>query len=237
MNCSIHGSTEIILLTNFTIGVEMKVFSRGIILLSSITIIGCGSLTDLFEDSGTPCGTPNYFNGTPGAEMGVNDFGIDPQNPQDGSDIAQSFLLTKDTTISYFDLSLKPRGNPNENRILTVSIQGDAENNPDGVDIITSAISVKVVTDANNLQTLFRTFRFVFIPINLKAKDNDGKLNRYWIRLSSNLAPSSINVIEWEGTDQNLNLSGQAKHFDGVNRWSIDQIDENRDLKFKFVCQ
>ncbi|MGK5086785.1 hypothetical protein WDW86_04450 [Bdellovibrionota bacterium FG-2] len=83
----------------------------------------------------------NNFEGDGSSKIGIAAANTDPLKFVGGSDVAQSFVAAFDTSISLVQLKLSKIGNPSGT--LTLRVQKDAANTPDGATLATATLSYK----------------------------------------------------------------------------------------------
>lgn len=126
-------------------------------------------------------------------------------------------------------------GNPATNAMLTLKLQGESAQIPDG---FTQGSAIAVVGPIS--KTGFTAVKFVF--------SSDVKLTaskRYWLRLSSDLPVSNSDYLVWAGSLNTYN-EGEAKYALTTNSWQSASISDAsgtifggtaQDLAFSLDCK
>lgn len=202
-----------------------KLAHLSLLLSVVIFISACGKDKDE-EDGLVGCspGTPQVVNGALGAEIAVGDSNLG------GGDIAQSFVSAKDISIKSVVLPLKIIGSPDVAAEIGLSIQRDNAGIPSNINHANArGIQVAQINQDGNITDI----NFTFAPsVELKANQ------KYWLRMTTNLSPNPVNLVQWFGANTNPLPNGEAKFQQGIN-WSNSAggVTEDNDLLFQFACE
>jgi hypothetical protein len=207
-------------------GCVSKLLPRAAVLASALLLGACA----IDEDSTDPTScTVAVTTGTSGAEMGVGaaatTFG--------GDEIAQSFTVPADTTVSSVQLKLIRVGAPTG--VLTLKLQESSGNLPNGSDLATGTFTVTYdsSTNTSNVDSLTGAY----YTFTLSSTVSLVTTKTYWWRLHAGYSLSDTDVIKWMGNNSNVYSRGKAIYETSTaNSFSTAAIGDNRDLLFGFGC-
>ena len=153
-----------------------------------------------------------------GDEIGVNSLTLD------ASDLAQSFRPTSDTSVRTVQLKLFRKGEAGGT--LTLTLEGDSGNSPDGTALAKTTLPV---SDVSNRVAEFYTFTF-----SKAAALTSGDV--YWLRLKASYGASDDNLVQWGGNNTDPYSRGAAAYLASNGAWDTSLIGETRDYVFKAEC-
>jgi hypothetical protein len=166
---------------------------------------------------------------TSGAEMGV----AAAANTLGGDEIAQSFKVPIDKNITQVQLKLLRVGRPNGT--LTLKLQGNSGDAPDGTDLTTATLNV--TTDDTTGEGNISSTKATFYTFTFGSEVSLVTTRTYWLRLQASYSLSDTHVIKWSGNNSNTYTNGNAIYETSINNsWSSNRIGTNRDLLFKLGC-
>ncbi len=120
--------------------------------------------------------------------------------------LAQSFELTSDTTISSLQVKLIRVGIVNST--MTLRIQGDNGGVPSGTDKGSGTFTL--TTDATTGNGNISDSRSDFYAVTFTSTASITKNTLYWLRMEVAYSANSTAFIKWMGNDSNEDTKGQA---------------------------
>lgn len=120
--------------------------------------------------------------------------------------IAQSFELSSDTTLSSAQVKLIRVGNVNST--LTLRIQGDNGGVPSGTDLGSGTLTI--TTDTSTGDGNIGSSSSDFYTVTFSSSVSVTKDTLYWLRMEVAYSANSSAYLKWMGNDSNEDTKGQA---------------------------